>query len=94
LRPVSNDLRRDHSRHVENFPLLATTKTGHVKWPATRKNYTYLTMADGRDVFLHRDDFNGPWPPRYWSEVEFELLETGHKTCPFRAKDAKPAGVK
>jgi cold shock CspA family protein len=80
---------------VENLSLIPSPKTGTVKWPATRKNYTYLTMPDGRDVFLHRDDFTiGEWPPRYRSQIEFELLETGHKTCPLRAKDAKPTGAK
>ncbi len=89
LQPVSSHLRRDHSRDVENFPLIPARKTGTVKWPATRKTYTYLTMPDGRDVFLHQDDFDGQWPPRYCGEVEFDLIETGHKTCAWRAKEAK-----
>jgi len=75
---------------VENFPLTPLRKTGTVKWPASRKTYTYLVMPDGQDVFLHQDDFDGDWPPRYRGTVEFDLLETGHKTCPLRAKEAKP----
>jgi cold shock CspA family protein len=74
---------------VENFPLTPLRKTAKVKWSTARKNFCYLTLADGRDVFLHKDDFTGEWPPRYRDAVGFDLLETGHKTCPLRAKDAK-----
>jgi hypothetical protein len=49
-------------------------------------------MADGRDVFLHRDDFQGDWPPLYYKSLKFELLETGHKICPRRAKHAELIG--
>ena len=61
-----------------------------MKWATSRKNFTYLTMADGQDVFLHQDDFDGTWPPKYRDTVEFELLEVNHPRCKFRAKDAKP----
>lgn len=103
LRPVSSQLRRDHARHVgsvENFLSAPPQKTGTafggadsraiVKWSTARKPFCYLTMPDGRDVFLHQDDFDGDWPPPYRAAVEFALLENNHPRCKFRAKNAKP----
>jgi cold shock CspA family protein len=92
LRPVPSHLGRDHSRHVENFPIAPSRAIATVKWSTARKNFCYLTLRDGRDVFLHRDDFAPEWPPKYRDAVEFDLVETGHKTCPLRAKDARTAG--
>jgi cold shock CspA family protein len=65
---------------------------GHVKWSNPKKPFCYLTLDDGRDVFLHRDDFEGEWPPTYYQTLKFELLKTGHKTCPLRAKHAALIG--
>ncbi len=94
LLPVLSELRRDHSRHVENFPAPSLRKTGKVKWHATKKNFTYVTMADGQDVFLHQDDFDGDWPPPYHKSVEFDLLENNHPRCKFRAKEARLLGAR
>ena len=73
------------------LPAMALQK-GRVKWSSSKKNFCYLSMDDGRDVFLHRDDFDGEWPPQYHKSLKFELLETGHKTCPWRAKCAELLG--
>ena len=65
---------------------------GRVKWSSPKKPFCFITMPDGRDVFLHQDDFAGDWPPRYCKSVKFELLDTGHKTCQLRAKHAELIG--
>lgn len=68
---------------------------GRVKWRASKTNYTFLAMDDGREVYLHRDDFDGEWPPRYHKSVKFErLLYTQHKKCAWRAKEAEMLGEK
>jgi cold shock CspA family protein len=74
---------------VENFPLSPPRKTGYVKWATVKKNYTYLVMPDGQDVYIHKDDFEGDWPPPYRRTVEFDLLEVNHPRCKYRAKEAQ-----
>jgi hypothetical protein len=94
LSPVSSDLRR-HPQHPqpEQLPLPPAVRSperlrGSVKWGSPQKNFCYLQLPDGRDVFLHRDDFSGEWPPRYMHTVIFELIKTGHRVCGLRAKEA------
>ena len=97
FRPVSSDLRLE-SPPGGNRPPADSPKndarTGTPKWSTARKNFLILKMPDGREVFLHADDFSGDWPPPYRSKIKFNLLETGHKTCPLRAKDAEPVEAK
>ena len=90
FRPLGAQVSPGHSRQ----PMLSSPafQKGRVKWSSSKKPFCYLTMADGRDVFLHRDDFQGDWPPPYYKSLKFELLETGHKICPRRAKHAELIG--
>lgn len=94
LRPVLSDLRLEHSRHVEKR-LPSVNKSGSVKWSTARKNYCVLTLPDKREAFLHRDDFEGDWPPRFPESVDFEeLIDTPGQPCPVRAKEARLAEAK
>jgi hypothetical protein len=90
LPPLRRPASPEHSRQAM-LPALVFEK-GRVKWSSAKKNFCYLTMDDGRDVFLHRDDFDGEWPPSYYKAIKFELIETAHKTCPRRAKLAERMG--
>jgi hypothetical protein len=94
LRPVSIDLQGQHSRHVENRPPAPpAVHAGTVKF-LTSKNYCYLKLADGRDAFLHQDDYDGDWPPPYMKTVVFErLIDTKHPKNRWRAKEARRRGT-
>lgn len=62
-----------------------------VKWSDPAQNFCYLKLADEREAFLHRDDFDGNWPPRRMHTVLFStLIESNHPRCKWRAKDAIP----
>lgn len=78
---------------MENRTPAPGCKSGTVKWSTTRKNYTVLKLSDGREAFLHRDDFEGDWPPRYHGTIQFEsLIDTPSQPCKWRAKEAKLEG--
>jgi cold shock CspA family protein len=92
LRSISSDLR---ASSTAPSPVPAPTpdpsglKRAKVKFIPHGKNFGYVTLADGRDAFLHRDDFDGEWPPRPNRTVLFsKLIESNHWRCKWRAKDA------
>jgi len=91
-RPIAgevHDLRRDHARRVENFPQTSTRKRGSVKFPPRKKNFCILTFDDGLEAFLHRESFDGDWPPPYRKTVEFDAIESAHPRTRFRAENAQ-----
>ncbi len=93
LRPVSRDLHAHSPRSTAPLAPSDSRKRALVKWSNPQKNFCYLTLPDQRDVFLHRDDFAGEWPPQYMKTVIFELVESGHRSCPLRAKEANIVGA-
>ena len=65
-----------------------------MKYSTPAKNFCYLKLADGREVFLHRDDFEGAWPPQMKHTVLFSILiQSNHPRCRWRAKEASLPGA-
>lgn len=95
LHSVSSDL-REHARHVENpapavVPPPATPlfHRAVVDFSTSAKNFCYVKISDGRRAFLHRDDFEGSWPPQKLHTVLFTtLIRNHHPRCEWRIKDA------
>lgn len=75
-------------------PVPISRKFASVKWSTHKKNFCILKLSDSREVFLHADDFEGEWPPKYWATVEFTPLETPGQRTPIRAKEARIAEAK
>jgi cold shock protein len=90
LHSVPNDLRRDHSRHVENLPLTATRVTGTVKFFNRQKSYGFIVPAGGgRNIFVHADDLVNAESLHWGQEVEYELVDVPAGP---RAKDVRVIG--
>jgi cold shock CspA family protein len=70
-------------------PLDSGLSRSRVKWSTSTKNFCYVQLEDGREAFLHRDDFAGNWPPQLKHTVLFSILiHNKHSRCAWRIKDA------
>ena len=60
-------------------------KTGTVKFFNTTKGFGFITLEDGKDIFFHISEVQGP-EPRDGDKVEFEVGEGRKGPCAVRVK--------
>lgn len=99
LRTISSDLRATSTAPTPApapipapVPDSSGLRRATVKVVHRGKNFGYVTLFDGREAYLHRDDFRGDWPPRPNRTVLFsKLIESKNPAfCQWRVKGAMP----
>ncbi|MGI0118517.1 cold-shock protein [Zooshikella sp. RANM57] len=54
--------------------------TGTVKFFNTTKGFGFITPSEGKDLFFHKNDIQGP-TPRDGDKVEFEIGQSQKGPC-------------